>query len=122
LTGKRRIRAYTDEELQKIGAQKDLPPERQQCPACGSLGIRRYYTTFEGRSLPTIAHQVWCPACHTFGGSYGPALGRVLESDPVKDDPNAPSDGPSPQALDEFFTYLDRLWDQGLLPQRITYR
>jgi hypothetical protein len=122
MAGKRRIRAYTDEEVRILRGQKDLPPEEQQCPACAALGIRSYYTMFEGRAQPTIAYQMWCPACHTFTGSYGPALGRVVESDPVKNNPDAPPDGPSPEALDEFFSYLDRLWDQGLLPQRITRR
>lgn len=119
---KRSIRVYSEEEKEALRAQKDLPPEEQQCPVCGALGIRRYFTMFEGRTQPTIGSQTWCPVCHTFTGSTGPALGRVVESDPMKDDPDAPRGEGGQAAMEAFFSYLDRLWDKGLLPQRITRR
>lgn len=119
---KRVVTVYSEDEKDAIRAQKDRPQARQRCPVCGALGIRRYYSMVEGRTRPAIASLAWCPGCHTYTGSTGPALGRVVTTDPVKEDPNAPKDSGSQAAMDEYLSFLDRLWDAGRLPQRIVHR
>jgi len=49
----------------------------------------------------------------------GPAAGRVVGSDPLAEMPDAPMDGSGPAAMEDFLNVLDRLWDEGLLPQEI---
>lgn len=113
------MRPYSEAEVASLREQRDLSSDAQQCPVCSGMGIRRYYRTSYNRSRPAISSYVWCPQCHSYTGSTGPALGRVVTSDPLAALPDAPTDGPGPTAMENFLNVLDRLWDEGLLPQEI---
>lgn len=111
------MRPYSQDEVASLREQRDLPSDAQHCPVCGGIGIRRYYRMSHDRPRPVISSCVWCPHCHSYTGSTGPALGRVVTSDPLAGMPDAPADGPA--EMENFLTVLDRLWDQGLLPQEV---
>ncbi len=111
------MRAYSDSEVALLREQRDLPTEARQCPVCNAIGIRRYYRMSYGRSSPTISSCVWCPNCHSYTGSTGPAAGRVVTSDPLLEMENPPTD--DPEGMENFLTVLDRLWAEGVLPQEV---
>ena len=91
-------------------------PAERQGPACGERAIRAYLTTPEKAKRPTLVSYVWCSACHKFVGSRSAHPAGLVFSDPLAllstDERRALE-----RSLTGFLGHLDRLWDDGVLPQ-----
>ena len=84
------------------------------CPGCGAAAVRRYLTRPERARRPTLVTYVWCPACRKFVGTRTAHPEGLVFADPLLTHP------PADQTLAGFLAHLDRLWDDGVLPQTFT--
>jgi hypothetical protein len=95
---------------------RDAPGERA-CPACGVKAVRSYLYGSERNGNPTVISYTWCSNCHRYSGSTAPRPDGLEFNDPLDQLPTAER-----QELREDLTgllsYLDRLWNEGALPQR----
>ena len=80
------------------------------CPACGAA-LRRYLTTPGTARRPTLITYVWCAACRKFVGTRTARPEGLVFADPLVTRP------PADPTLTGFLGHLDRLWDEGVLPQ-----
>lgn len=107
---------FTAEEAERLAAQSELPHAQRVCPSCGHVGLRVYYHLYRSVNGDRFITYFWCPVCHAFSGSSGPPLGRKVLNDPL-----ASMDPQELLALDanmeKMLKTLDRLWEQGKLPQ-----
>jgi len=91
-------------------------PGERECPACGEHRVRAYVSSPENARRPTLVSYVWCAACLRFVGTRARHPEGVVFSDPVAALPAAERrelEG----SLIGFLAHLDRLWDDGVLPQ-----
>lgn len=91
-------------------------PGERLCPACGERAVRAYLCSAAGARRPTLVSYVWCAACHRFVGTRAAHPAGLVFSDPLATLP----DGERRRleaGLIGFFAHLDRLWDDGVLPQ-----
>lgn len=90
-------------------------PVERECPACGARAIRAYLTAPEAKR-PTLVSYVWCSACRKFVGTRSAHPAGLVFSDPLAllsaDERRALE-----RSLTGFLAHLDRLWDDGVLPQ-----
>jgi hypothetical protein len=99
---------------------RDAPGERA-CPACGVRAVRSYLHAGERLGNPIVMGYTWCANCHRYNGSTGPKPEGLEFDDPLERLP-PPERSELGQDLISLLTYLDRLWDEGVLPQRISGR
>jgi hypothetical protein len=107
-------KAFSAEQIADLAksARKAGAAERV-CPACGWTKVRTYRYFSERMTGPTVISYVWCAHCHRFMGSTGPRPPTLQLDDPLTREEHLTLD----HDLDALLTYLDRLWDTGVLPQ-----
>lgn len=93
-----------------------LRPAERDCPACGCRRVRAYLTAPETARRPTLVSYVWCSACRRFVGSRAAHPAGVIVSDPLAA-LSAAERRELERTLVGFLAHLDRLWDEGVLPQ-----
>jgi hypothetical protein len=94
------------------GASFLAEPGERECPACGCRSLRAYVNAPEKAKRPTLVSYVWCRACRRFVGSRAKHPAGLIFSDPL-----AALSAAERRTLVGFLAYLDRLWDDGVLPQ-----
>jgi hypothetical protein len=91
-------------------------PGERECPACGAARLRTYVQEAANARRPTLVSYVWCAGCATFVGTRSAHPAGLVFSDPLallsKADRRALE-----SSLTGFLAHLDRLWDEGVLPQ-----
>ncbi len=93
-----------------------LAPGERECPSCGEKGVRAYVTTPPAARRPTLVSYVWCTACHKFVGTRAKHPEGLVFSDPLAT-LSAAERRELERSLVGFLDHLDRLWDDGVLPQ-----
>jgi hypothetical protein len=91
-------------------------PAERDCPACGCRSVRAYVNVPEKAKRPTLVSYVWCSACRRFVGSRAKHPAGLVFSDPLAVLPAAER-RELERTLTGFLAHLDRLWDDGVLPQ-----
>jgi hypothetical protein len=86
-----------------------LEPGERNCPACGERRLRAYVQSPPAAKRPTLVSYVWCGGCRRFAGSRARRPDGLVFADPMAGRERVP--------LIEFLDQLDRLWDDGVLPQ-----
>src|SRR6266516_817910 len=94
-------------------------PEERVCPACHVRSVRAYVYESERAGQSTYIGYTWCASCDRCAGSTSPKPPDLTFTDPLLDLPadkrrrllNEPTET-------EMLDYLDRLWEEGVLPQR----
>jgi hypothetical protein len=98
------------------GASFLTDPGERVCPSCGRRSLRAYVEAPRTARRPTLVSYVWCPACRKFVGSRARRPDGLVFSDPL-----AMLSGAERRELERslvgFLAHLDRLWDDGVLPQ-----
>ena len=91
-------------------------PGERHCPACGGRSLRAYVTPAPRARRPTLVSYVWCSPCRRFVGSRARHPEGVVVADPL-----AVLSAAERRTLEStvtgFLAHLDRLWDEGVLPQ-----
>jgi hypothetical protein len=98
------------------GASFMAEPGERDCPACGEHSVRAYLSVPENAKRPTLVSYVWCRACRRFVGTRAAHPAGLVFSDPLAILSTAERRGLE-RSLIGFLAYLDRLWDDGVLPQ-----
>ncbi len=94
-----------------------VEPGERDCPACGERSVRAYLCSPERARRPTLVSYVWCRSCRRFVGSRAARPDGLDFTDPLAD--LTPQDRRVlERTLIGFLGHLDRLWDEGVLPQR----
>jgi hypothetical protein len=88
----------------------------RDCPACGCRRVRAYMNAPENARRPTLVSYVWCPACWKFVGTRARHPDGLVFSDPLAV-LSAAERRELERSLTGFLAHLDRLWDEGVLPQ-----
>ncbi len=91
-------------------------PGERVCPACGDPRLRAYVTSAPAARRATLVSYAWCSSCRKFVGTRSRLPEGLLFSDPLA----ALSDlerRELERSLVGFLAHLDRLWDDGVLPQ-----
>ncbi|WP_433297112.1 hypothetical protein ACQP2F_40130 [Actinoplanes sp. CA-030573] len=91
-------------------------PGERLCPACGEKRLRAYVNTPPNARRPTLVSYVWCAACAKFVGTRAKHPEGLVFSDPLAAMPAAER-RELERSLVGFLAYLDRLWEEGALPQ-----
>lgn len=91
-------------------------PGERECPACGRRSVRAYMNAPENARRPTLVSYVWCSACHRFVGTRAKHPDGLVFSDPLAA-LGAGERRELERSLIGFLAHLDRLWDEGALPQ-----
>lgn len=86
-----------------------VEPGERDCPGCGVRRLRTYVQSPSDAKRPTLVSYVWCSGCRKFAGSRARRPDGLAFADPMAGQDHVP--------LIEFFDRLDRLWDDGVLPQ-----
>src|ERR1700754_2218539 len=86
-------------------------PGERDCPACGRRSLRAYVNAPETAKRPTLVSYVWCSGCRKFVGSRARRPDGLGFADPLA------GLGLERGSLTDFLAHLDRLWDDGVLPQ-----
>jgi hypothetical protein len=115
---------YSDEEVSRLAADAPLIMRRAEsrCPVCGQVAVRFYYHESLPPHRPVGFSYGWCSNCHR----YTAATVEALSVDFDFDDPPAASDVVTrsrTRELDDprwLVEQLDKLWDEGVLPQSFT--
>jgi hypothetical protein len=93
-----------------------VAPGERLCPACGERRLRAYVTNPPNARRPTLVSYVWCSACRKFVGTRAKHPAGLVFSDPLA----LLAEGQRRElerSLVGFLAHLDRLWDDGVLPQ-----
>jgi hypothetical protein len=116
-----RWRGYSSDEIATLSDWDIFSPAlcEHRCPHCSRIMLRIYMYT--SRLTGDLSTQIWCSNCHSYSGWTGPAPDDVIVHDPLAQLPAEEFDALNKDE-DTLFGYLDRLWEQGTLPQRITPR
>jgi hypothetical protein len=110
--------SFTGDEvaLLTVGDSFFAAPGQRECPACGAARLRAYVTVPPKARRPTLVSYVWCSACRKFVGTRAKHPDGLVFSDPLA----ALTDAERRElerSLVGFLAHLDRLWDEGALPQ-----
>ena len=98
------------------GASFFAEPGERDCPACGRRRLRAYVNSPAHARRPTLVSHVWCAACRKFVGSRSRHPAGLVYSDPLAL-LTAEERRDVERSLTGFLAHLDRLWDEGVLPQ-----
>ncbi len=103
------------------GAGWPVSATARDCPACGQQAVRAYLCEADMARRPTLVSYIWCTACRRFVGSRQPRPAGLVFTDPL-----AALLPERRRALEHslagFLAHLDRLWDEGVLPQSFDIR
>ena len=91
-------------------------PGERVCPSCGRRSLRAYVEAPRNARRPTLVSYVWCSACRKFVGSRSRHPDGLVFSDPLAM-LSAAERRRLERSLTGFLAHLDRLWDDGVLPQ-----
>jgi hypothetical protein len=91
-------------------------PGERDCPSCGCRRLRAYVNNPPQARRPTLVSYVWCAACRKFVGTRSKHPDGLVFSDPLALLP-VEERRALERTLTGFLAHLDRLWDDGLLPQ-----
>jgi len=91
-------------------------PGERDCPACGERRLRAYVHAPASARRPTLVSYVWCAACRRFVGTRARHPEGLVFADPL-DVLAADERRELERSLVGFLAHLDRLWDDGVLPQ-----
>jgi hypothetical protein len=91
-------------------------PRERFCPACGERCLRAYVNAPENARRPTLVSYVWCAACRRFVGTRARHPEGLVFSDPLAM-LSVAERRELERSLVGFLAHLDRLWDDGVLPQ-----
>jgi hypothetical protein len=94
-------------------------PGARDCPACGCRSLRAYVNAPRTARRPTLVSFVWCSSCRKFVGSRAKRPAGLAFSDPLAD-LSAAERVELERTVVGFLAHLDRLWDDGVLPQAFT--
>jgi hypothetical protein len=110
--------AFTGDQVAALaqGASLLTDPGERDCPACGCRRVRAYVHAPENARRPTLVSYVWCSACLRFVGSRTRHPDGLVFSDPLAV-LSAAERRELERSLAGFLAHLDRLWDEGVLPQ-----
>ena len=98
------------------GASFAAEPGERICPACGERSVRAYLSVPATARRPTLVSYVWCRACRRFVGTRAAHPAGLVFSDPLSTLTGAER-RELERSLIGFLAYLDRLWDDDVLPQ-----
>ncbi|MDP9819761.1 hypothetical protein [Spirilliplanes yamanashiensis] len=101
------------------GASFMAAPGERDCPACGERSVRAYLSEPARARRPTLVSYVWCRSCHRFVGSRSARPAGLTFTDPLAA-LAAEERRELERTLVGFLGHLDRLWDDGVLPQRFS--
>jgi hypothetical protein len=110
--------SFSGEEVAALtqGESFFAAPAERACPACGVRRLRAYVTSPPAARRPTLVSYAWCGACRKFVGTRSKHPEGLVFSDPLALlGPDERRD--LERSLVGFLTHLDRLWDEGVLPQ-----
>jgi hypothetical protein len=110
--------SFTGAEVEALaqGPSFLAEPVERVCPACGERSVRAYLTVPERAKRPTLVSYVWCAGCRRFVGTRAAHPAGVVVSDPLA--VLTPAERRELEgSLTGFLAHLDRLWDDGVLPQ-----
>jgi hypothetical protein len=110
--------SFTGDQVAALtrGASFLAEPGERDCPACGERSVRAYVTAPDRARRPTLVSYVWCSACRRFVGTRAAHPAGLVFSDPLAVVPAAERRALE-RSLTGFLGHLDRLWDEGVLPQ-----
>jgi hypothetical protein len=91
-------------------------PRERECPACGCRRLRAYLNAPEKAHRPRLVSYVWCSGCRRFAGSRTRHPAGLVFSDPLAV-LSVAERRQLERSLAGFLAHLDRLWDDGALPQ-----
>jgi len=91
-------------------------PGERDCPGCGERRLRAYVNAPENARRPTLVSYVWCSGCRKFVGTRARHPAGLVFSDPLAA-LSAAERRELERSLVDFLAHLDRLWDDGVLPQ-----
>jgi len=87
----------------------------QVCPACGARALRYFAHPGERFGRPILFSYRWCANCRRFTGATGPRPDGLTFTEPLSRQEIDETDGVS-----GLLDLLDRMWDEGTLPQSFT--
>lgn len=114
------IRRFTPSEIETLGRERNFLRDQSEwlCPACGEVSVRTYLRKAQHANRPAVISYTWCAACRKMSGSTGPLPPGLIISDPWRElDPVAWEEFDA--SLHRLFARLDRLWEDGVLPQSL---
>lgn len=110
---------FTPDEIRELVKEppfRDLPTERK-CPACGNVSVRTYmYASERWPGNPTVISYTWCASCDRGSGSTGPRPDDLIFTDPLES--YSKQERLKLEKRGGLFQLLNRLWDEGKLPQK----
>ncbi|MCK2214922.1 hypothetical protein MF672_014170 [Actinomadura sp. ATCC 31491] len=102
------------------GEVQEVAYREEECPACGRRGLRSFYRDHVGERRTVGMSSVWCTHCHRYASATTVTMAAAgFDVDRV---PEGVVRGLGGLELPEYLDALDRLWDEGVLPQRIRRR
>jgi hypothetical protein len=105
--------SFRPDEIEALatGVSFLVEPGERDCPACGVRRLRAYVQSPPQAKRPTLVSYVWCAGCRKFAGSRARRPDGLVFADPLA------GLGLDRGRLTDFLAHLDRLWDDGVLPQ-----
>jgi hypothetical protein len=110
--------SFTGDEVAALtqGTSFFAEPGERDCPACGERRLRAYVNSPAQARRPTLVSYVWCSGCRKFVGTRSRHPDGLVFSDPLAALPDEQR-RELERSLTGFLAHLDRLWDDGQLPQ-----
>ncbi|MER6622370.1 hypothetical protein [Streptomyces sp. NPDC000931] len=112
------MKRFASQEVEAIGRGRKFLQDQSEwlCPACGEVSVRTYLRETRRANRPALINYTWCAACRRMTESSGPMPPGLIISDPWRElDPVAWAEFDT--SLSKLFARLDRLWQDGVLPQ-----
>ncbi|MEV6069436.1 hypothetical protein AB0L82_23065 [Nocardia sp. NPDC052001] len=112
------MRQYDSHEVAKLDFGTSFVDDQseRECPACELVGVRTYVYRYGGASRSVLITYSWCKLCRRFKGWTGADSGEFTYSDPIEPLPE-PEREIYRRSLAKLLPKLDKLWDEGELPQ-----
>lgn len=117
-----RMRRFTSQEVEAIGHGRKFLQDQSEwpCSACGEVSVRTYLRETQRANRPALINYTWCAACRRMTESSGPMPPGLIISDQWRElDPVAWAEFDT--SLSKLFDRLDRLWQDGVLPQSFSW-
>lgn len=115
MTASRRWQQFDRSHLDSMVGSVQPPwkhPGEQVCPACGARALRHFVHAGERFGRPILYSYKWCANCRRSNGATGPRPDGLEFTEPLSQEEIDETDG-----LSGLLDLLDRLWDEGTLPQ-----
>lgn len=116
------VTRFTPSEIEALGRERNFLRDQSEwlCPSCGEVSVRTYLRNTQHANRPAVISYTWCAACRKMSGSTGPLPPGLIISDPWRElDPAAWDQFDT--SLPRLFARLDRLWEDGVLPQGVAW-